>query len=504
MKHAAIFLSLLLALVSRPLTAAERNIVFYIADDMGAFIGCYGTPQAKTPNMDALAADGTLFTRAFATTASCSASRSVIMTGLHNHTNGQYGHSHDFHKFGLFPNTASLALPQVMRAAGYRTGLFGKNHVSPSSVIYFDVEVPEKGRNTVHLVDSAMEFITANKEGDDRPFIAYIGTGDPHRDGKYDESNLYKPNMFGNLPKLASYPGVTETFYKPEDVFVPPFLPDTPTCRAELVQYYQSVSRVDAGLGHLVRRLKEAGLYDKTLIVVTSDHGMAFPGAKTTVYEPGLNVPFIVRNPYAKKRGIKNDALISHVDITPTLLDFAGGLDAAKNAPRKPVDLAAWTKKHDYRRGDNMGKKYTAYQGHSWLGILEQESDPTREAIYASHTFHEIQMYYPMRVVRDSQYKLIWNIASPLPYPFASDLWSAPTWQAQFKLGQDAKYGFRTVGQYIHRPAFELYDMKYDPDERTNLAADPAKKDLLESYKAKLKKWQAEVGDPWITKWDYE
>jgi len=499
MKSFALLCTLLLAACA--LHAAERNIVFFIADDMGAFLGCYGTKQAKTPHMDALAEDGTLFTRAHATTASCSASRSVIMTGLHNHLNGQYGHSHSFHKFGLFPNTVTLALPQVMRLAGYRTGLFGKNHVSPSSVIDYDVEKKEKSRNTVQLVDSAMEFITA---GDERPFIAYIGASDPHRDGRTDEASPYKPNMFGNLPAGKSFPGLGETFYKPEDVFVPPFLPDTPTCRAELVNYYQSVSRVDAGLGHLVRRLKEAGLYDKTLIIMTSDHGMAFPGGKTTVYEPGLHVPLIVRNPYAAKRGIRNNALVSHVDLTPTMLDFAGGLDAAKNAPKKIVDAAAWAKAKGYGKEDNLGKKHNKYHGRSWLGIMEQEGDPTRDTLYASHTFHEIQMYYPMRVIRDEKFKLIWNIAHGLPYPFASDLWAAPAWQAQWKQGKDAMYGFRTVDQYIHRPAFELYDMKYDPDERKNLAADPAHKATLEEYKARLKKFQEEMNDPWVQKWEYE
>lgn len=494
-------LCLLLLAAASALPAAERNIVFFIADDMGAFLGCYGTAQAKTPNMDALAADGTLFTRAYATTASCSASRSVIMTGLHNHWNGQFGHSHDYHKFGLFPNTVTLALPQVMRQAGYRTGLFGKNHVSPGSVIDYDVERPEKSRNTVQLVDNAMEFILAQ---DGRPFLAYIGTSDPHRDGKYDETDPQRPNMFGNRPGKGSYPGVKETFYRPDEVFVPPFLPDTPACRAELVQYYQSVSRVDAGIGHLVRRLKAAGLYDKTLIIVTSDHGMAFPGGKTTVYEPGLHVPLIVRNPYATKRGLKNSALVSHVDLTPTMLDFAEGLDRAKNAPKKMIDAAAWAKAKGYGRGDNLGKKYTTYHGRSWLDILERESDPSRSVIHASHTFHEIQMYYPMRVIRDEKYKLIWNIAHGLAYPFASDLWSAPTWQAQWKQGKDAKYGFKTVDQYVHRPAFELYDMTYDPDERTNLAADPAHAKTLEAYKARLKAFQESMNDPWVLKWEYE
>lgn len=483
------------------LVAAEKNIVFYIADDMSPELGCYGNKAIKTPHMDALAADGCLFTNAYATTASCSASRSVVMTGLHNHANGQYGHQHDTGHFSCYANTVSLALPQVMKAAGYRTGIFGKHHVAPLAIFSYDVMVQEKGRNTVQLAESARAFITAKS---DQPFIAYIATGDPHRGGQDFEDVPGKPNPFGNKPKRGSFPGVDEVFYEPGDVTVPHFLPDTVECRAELAQYYQSVSRVDTGLGHLVKMLKEGRLYEKTLIIVTSDHGMAFPGGKTTVYEPGLKVPLIVRNPYTQKRGVRNDALVSHVDLTPTMLDFAGGLDRAKNAPFKPVDADAFWAARNLETGENRGKRYTSYHGRSWLDILDKEDDPTREALFASHTFHEVQMYYPMRVIRDRNYKLIWNIAHPLPYPFASDLWSASTWQAQWKKGMDAPYGKKTVGQYIHRPEFELFDIRYDPDETKNLASDPAHAKLLEDYEARLRKFQESMGDPWALKWKYE
>ena len=120
---------------------------------------------------------------------------------------------------------------------------------------------------------------------------------------------------------------MTEVFYDPAEVTIPHFLSDTPETREELAQYYQSVSRIDQGVARLVKILKEAGLYEKTMIVFTSDHGMAFAGGKTTVYEGGLRVPFVVRNPYEKKRGIRHSAMISHVDITPTLLDFGGALN---------------------------------------------------------------------------------------------------------------------------------------------------------------------------------
>jgi N-sulfoglucosamine sulfohydrolase len=109
-----------------------------------------------------------------------------------------------------------------------------------------------------------------------------------------------------------------------------------------------------------------------------------------------------------------------------------------------------------------------------------------------------------MRAVRDRRFKLIWNIASPLPYPFASDLWAASTWQAQFQKGREAPYGKRTVDSYIHRPPFELYDLIGDPAESKNIAADPAYANQLETLKKRLKEVQVETQDPWRMNWDYE
>ena len=136
--------------------------------------------------------------------------------------------------------------------------------------------------------------------------------------------------------------------------------------------------------------------------------------------------------------------------------------------------------------------------------ILEESNPDGWDTTYASHTFHEIQMYYPMRVVRTRDFKLIWNIAYPLPFPFASDLWAAATWQDRWKKGEKTSYGVRTVGEYINRPEFELYDMRKDPWESENLAADPKYKQVLAGLKQELQDFQRRTADPWILKWDYE
>jgi N-sulfoglucosamine sulfohydrolase len=449
---------------------AQRNVVLIVTDDQGMVAGCYGNSVIKTPNIDGLAADGTRFTNAFCTTSSCSPSRSVILTGLFNHANGMYGLEQGEHHFRSFDNIKSL--PLMLGEAGYRTARVGKYHVGPDSVYRFDQVLCGNSRNPVDMAERSRAFIEAKS---DQPFFLYYAPNDPHRGARANWAPL-KPNSFGNEPRGKEPEGIVPVHYKPEDVLVPPFLPDTPVCRAELAQYYESISRVDSGVGRLIEILKKAGKFDDTLIIYMSDNGVPFPGAKTTVYEPGLNLPCIVRNPAAKKRGVVSEAFVSWVDITPTILDFAG------------VKPARLRKLH----------------GRSFLPVLEQEKPDGRDEVFASHTFHEVTMYYPMRVVRSGKFKLIWNIAYPLPFPFASDLYGSATWQDTLTHGEDYVYGKRSVSAYEHRPQFELYDLEKDPDELHNLADDSAHREKLTELKQKLREFQKRTNDPWVLKWQHE
>jgi len=478
--------------------AAPRNVVLLVTDDQSQDAGCYGNSVIKTPNLDAVARDGTLFTHAFCTTASCSASRSVILTGLHNHANGHYGHQHHYHKFNSYSNVSSL--PVYLAKAGYRTARCGKFHVAPDDVYRFESVIAGNSRSPVVMANNCQAFI---EEESDQPFFLYFCTSDPHRGGGQATELPHQPDRFGNpQPDSKGYPEVEEVVYDPADVLVPGFLPDTPTCRAEIAQYYQSVSRVDQGLGRLIKVLRDAGHWDDTLLIYIADHGIAMPGAKTTLYEGGMRSPCIVRNPTLEKRGVVTNAMVSWIDIAPTILDFAGAVDHnTGNVDKQFVDQIpppprGTQTSHVTKPGDLHGR--------SFLSVLDQETPEGWDEVNASHTFHEIQMYYPMRVVRTRQLKLIWNIAHPLPFPFASDLWAAPTWQAQFKQGRDAPYGAKTVGTYIHRPEFELYDVQRDPHEGHNLADDPNYLATLEILKARLKAFQRQTNDPWIIKWRYE
>ena len=457
-------------MTARAVGAASKrpNIVLVVSDDHGrGDLGCYGNPVIQTPHLDALAAEGVRFTNAFCTTASCSASRSVILSGLYNHYNGQYGHEHSYHHFHSFDHVRSL--PVLLTQAGYRTARIGKYHVAPEEVYKFDVALPGNSRSPIQMADNCKAFVAS---ADAKPFFLYFCMSDPHRGGGKATDLPHEPDRFGNRDQ--GYPGVKEVTYDPQKVVVPDYLPDIPECRAELAQYSQAVSRVDQGVGRLIDVLKQAGQYDDTIVIYLSDNGIAFPGAKTTLYEPGMNLPSIVRTPWQKNKGIACDALVNYADLTPTILDFAGATPG------------------DYE-----------FHGRSFQPVLERRDADEWDTTYASHTFHEITMYYPMRVVRERRFKLIWNIAHGLEYPFASDLWESAIWQGNLKRG-NTRYGRRTIDAYLHRPRFELYDLQNDPHEVVNLADDPKYRDKLDEMKAKLKAFQEQTKDPWILKWEYE
>ncbi len=442
------------------------NVVLFVTDDHGLdALGCYGNPVIQTPHMDQLATDGVRFTRAYCTSASCAASRSVILTGHYGHATGSYGHVHDYHHFSTFDSVESL--PVLLENEGYQTTRIGKYHLAPDSVYRFNTVLDVDPRSTVEMADACKETITSKK-----PFFLYFCPDDPHRGHPFTPAVWSDPNSFGNRPE--GYPGVETVTYSPSDVRVPAFLPDTEECREELAQYYQSVSRIDQGLGRLLDLIADAGKSDDTIVIYLSDNGIAFPGAKTTVYEPGIHLPLIVKDPRSKTSGTVNEALVTWADLTPTILEMTGTIVDSKR-----------------------------FQGRSFAGILGQTSPKGWNEIYAAHNFHELTMYYPMRVIREGDHKLIWNIAYGLSYPFASDLWASSTWQGIHR-GEKTHFGNRLVKDYLFRPEFELYNLKTDPHELKNLATDDANSKLLDRLKEKLKAFQIETKDPWQIMWDNE
>lgn len=447
-------------------STAGPNIILFVADDHGMdALGCYGNSVIETPNLDRLASEGVLFNRAYCTSASCTASRSVILTGKYGHATGSYGHVHDYHHFSTFDNV--LSMPVILEEAGYLTARIGKYHLAPESVYSFNIVLEADPRSTVEMAEQCSEVISSEK-----PFFLYFCTDDPHRGSPFTPEPWDVPNSFGNRDN--GFPGVETRVYDPADVLVPDFLPDTRECREELAQYYQSVSRIDQGFGSLMEMLQESGKAENTVVIYISDNGIAFPGAKTTVFEPGIKLPCIIKDPTLKEKGITNNAMISWVDLTPTILDMAN------------VDCSS-----------------LSFHGRSFKDVIDQEEPEGWDEVYASHIFHEITMYYPMRALVTRDYKLIWNMAWRSEYPFASDLWAASTWQGIYR-SKGMVFGQRKVQDYLFRSEFELYDLSVDPGEIYNLAGENKYQEILESMKERMKAFQKLSSDPWLIMWDHD
>jgi N-sulfoglucosamine sulfohydrolase len=451
------FLAILLALIPSVAwgQSKPKNVLLIIADDLGMQVGCYGNGAIQTPNIDALAKRGIRFTKAYATVASCSPSRASIYTGLFSHQNGQYGLQHATHKQECYPWVQGL--PNLLRAVGYYTGLIGKFHVGPDSSFNFNrMMVNTGGRNMERFAQLTRGFI---KEADNKPFFLVVAYQDPHRDAV----------GFGNKP-FAGDP--KEKRYNPKDVIVPYYLPDCDDVRKDLAEYYQSIARMDRGIGLLLDLLRETGHLDDTLIIFISDNGPPFPGAKTTLYDVGLHLPLIIAGP-DMPAGRTNNALVSYIDLAPTILDWAKA------------------KMPSYKQTKLIGK--------SILPIVNNDNPKGWDAVFGSHQFHEITMYYPMRTIVTSRYQFIVNLDHENEFPHASDLWGSPSWQTirnnKFKM-----MGKRSVAAYLHRPREELYDLVNDPDELTNLAGDgdPAHERVGTDLRRRLRQWQQQTNDPWL------
>ncbi|MCP3914153.1 MAG: sulfatase [bacterium] len=459
-------LSLLFLLASALSAAAQRpNVVLFVTDDQGDVAGCYGHPDARTPHLDALARDGVRFANAFCTTASCSPSRAVLLSGEHSHSNGMYGLQHASHHFQSFVEVESL--PVIFAVNGYRTARAGKFHVAPENTFLFEDALEAQPRNPAHMAKACADWI-GGLEG--APFFLYFSTADPHRGGGVATELPGRPNRFSN----REYDRVPRVRFDAAELTVPAWLPDTPETRGELAQFLESTARADHGIRTLVRALRKAGVWDNTILLVVSDHGPPFPGAKTTLYEPGMRVACVMRDPRVEERGVVREEAVSLLDVAPTLLEACG------IAPGRRM------------------------QGRSFLPLVKASVEGWPDQIFASHSFHEVTMYYPMRAVRTSRYKLIWNIAHPLDFPFATDLYYSSTWQATLRAGADAPYGVRSARAYVQRPKFELYDLRDDPLESHNLAGDPKHAQALASLQGALRTFMDETEDPWRVKWERE
>ncbi len=445
-----VFLFLLLAGLCG---AAPLNILLVTADDLGLQLGCYGDEVIRTPHLDALARQGRLFENAYVAQASCSPSRSAMFTGLYPHANGQYGLLNAGAGFELHEPLRQRTIPALLKQAGYRTGILGKLHVGPEASFPFDIWIRVDTRNVKEAARVAGEFLRAEPG---QPFFLMANYSDPHVMGRSPRP-----------PKEAfptQYQGVPETPLKVGEVPPLPFQLLEETEQTERVtQYYNACMRFDAAIGLLLAELERAGHAEDTLVLFVSDHGPPFFRGKTSCYEGGVRVPMIARWPGVFEQGDRTPALVSTVDLLPTILDAAG-----VTAP------------------DGL-------HGRSLRTTLHPERH--REYLATEFHFHGAAPFFPRRTLRDERYKLIHNLRAGQVKPN-----TGIDGDAAFRLSQAASHRETPMGRAFERaadpPEFELHDLQNDPWEVENLADKSEHQETLRRLQAALLEWRRETHDP--------
>lgn len=408
------------------------NLIVIIGDDVGRNdLGPYGHPHIRTPNLDRMAATGLRFERAFLTISSCSPARCSILTGRYPHSAGaSEAQQH------LPPDQVTLV--EKLRAAGYYTASVGKWHLGDDAARRFDRVIRDNGPS------GADHWIQALRDRPrDRPFFFWLASNDAHR--PYERIPEYQP-------------------YKVRDIVVPIFLPDITQTRVDLGTYYEEIARIDDFVGRVLAELDRQAVTSNTFVLFLSDDGRPFPRCKTTLYDSGINTPFLVRFPSLVRAVGRPTSLVSVLDIAPTLLELAGLTPPA------------------------------TMQGKSFVPILKDPAARTRDRVFAEQNWHDYAAH--KRAVRTERYKYIRNFYPDLPDTPPVDAVRSLTFQAMRRLRDRHQLPGEQMDCFIvPRPAEELYDLDVDPDEINNLAARPEYAARLQALRQSLTAWQRETDD---------
>ncbi|XP_012256743.2 N-sulphoglucosamine sulphohydrolase [Athalia rosae] len=463
-----------------------RNVLLLLADDGGFEMRSYRNNVCQSPNLDNLAKNGLIFNNAYTSVSSCSPSRSTILTGLPSHANGMYGLHQGVHHFNSFDDVQSL--PKILRQNNIRTGIIGKKHVGPGDVYPFDFSHTEEnssilqvGRNITKIKLLVREFLSQNKS---QPFFLYIAFHDPHRCGHTNPEYGNFCEKFGNGEEgMGTIPDWNPIYYQWEQVQLPYFVQDTEAARRDLAAQYTTISRLDQGVGLVLKELRNAGFADNTLVIYTSDNGIPFPSGRTNLYDPGMAEPMMISSPFHKaRRNQVTYSMTSLLDIVPTVLDWFNISDRSELIDHNNVTPL-------FQR-----------TGKSLISLLVEEPNEVDAAVFASQTHHEVTMYYPMRAIRTKRYKLIHNLNYKMPFPIDQDFYLSPSFQDLLNRtrSREPLRWYKSLKSYYNRPEWELYDLKYDPEELTNIAFKPSVKDVFSKLKIRLFNWQQETRDPWL------
>ena len=419
-------------------SAAERpNLVVFIADDLGQLdTSPYGSKDVRTPNLDQLAKAGRLFTHAFVASPSCAPSRAALLTGLMPARNGaEANHSK--------PRAAIKKLPAYLQELGYEVAAFGKvSHYNHGKDYGFD-RASHEGFQNYASIAAAAEFLKQRKS--DKPLCLFVGTHWPHVPWPQEKNE-----------------------YEAAKIELPPTHVDTPETRLWRTRYYAAVTKADDDLGTIYDAARAHLDPANTYFFFTSDHGGQWPFGKWNLYDAGVRAPLIALGP-GIEAGSTTGALVSWIDLLPTLVELGGG-EAPEN-----ID------------------------GRSFAEVLLGKTELHREEIFTTHSGDGRFNVYPIRSVRDSQWKYILNLHPE--YQHATHINRAATgdglayfrsWEAAAKTDPKAA---AIVRRYQERPREELYDLAADPHEQSNLAAEPTHAKRLAAMRERLAAWMKEQGD---------
>jgi arylsulfatase A-like enzyme len=401
------------------------NILYIHSHDTGRVVQPYGF-QVPTPNIQMLADQGVLFRQAFCAAPTCSGSRASLLTGLYCHNNGMEGLAHR----GWELRDYGQHWVHTLRGGGYHSILVGEQHISKDpGVIGYD-EVIKVGSNKAEAVAPLTIEALHRAHDAGKPWFMSVGFFETHRD-------------------FSSPTSVRDTLYS----LPPGNLPDQPETRRDMAEFKASVRSLDQGIGAVLHALHDLRLVDDTLVICTTDHGVAFPGCKATLSDRGTGVMLIMRGPGAFGGGKVIDQPVTHLDVYPTLCEVAD------------VEPPDWL------------------QGESLIPLLRGETNVVHEATFAEMTYHAA--YEPQRSVRTERWKYIRRF-DDFPGPVLANCDDS----ASKEIWLEAGWGERIV------PREQLYDLVLDPAEMNNLAADPSCEEALAEMRGRLDQWMRDTDDP--------
>jgi arylsulfatase A-like enzyme len=275
--------------------ADRPNIILLIGEDTGFHLGCYGQPEARTPNLDRLASEGTRYTHAYTVGPVCAPSRSCITTGCYPWSIG----SHHMRSTLIHP---PRMFTHELQDAGY--------HVSWPTKTDFNFDPPKDFANDTH------DWLGADFPK--QPFFAFRNLGSTHESNMWDTT----PGGGGYHSQITRLPVDQRT--NPDAVHVPAYLPDVPEVRREIARYFDMLKIQDMDVGSVLDQVERAGIADNTAVIYITDHGRGLAREKRWCFDAGLHLPLIIRWPGNVDRGGVDETIVSWTDIAPTILSIAG------------------------------------------------------------------------------------------------------------------------------------------------------------------------------------